>query len=461
MPRVLESDFGFYDDDYIPNGDPSLLTNTHSTRMSGLMIRSIEYTNLSIGLTDRVLLIGHGDGLPLNDPHQVTDLRHTLRLLGSDTRSPLVRGLLEAYYGGARDIWVVSAAPMSDYVEDLEDRNKITTDGRTFYQRYHERLRMTYAVLETFDVFQIVVPLNAPMFGPTGVDFLKPFVRFCNDGFRRTGSVRMGLVGTELPSIGEAEVQMMLDDTRISELNKSEGKMVMNVIGSCIFSLREVPYNYPASPIASIAGALSSSRLDRGLTNRRVPNVSYLGSRQLKKAEIAALAKAKLNPVVGNTLSKRGSMHNVILATDNTMAEDGSDFWSIGQVRLISHVNEGIKALGHRYLGGTGMGSFKLDVEEYMMSLAANNVLRGFNLSINQGAPSEDNSYTMTAEVDVVLQPYFGLREIYFTSRIGPSGERPSVSRPLEQIAPAGPLPSAWPEDNVYGTAEYGASMYF
>lgn len=65
----------------------------------------------------------------MNDPYQVNDMQEAINLLRADSTSPLLRGLLEVYNAGARDIWLVAAAPMEEYVSNIDERLDLTQDA--------------------------------------------------------------------------------------------------------------------------------------------------------------------------------------------------------------------------------------------------------------------------------------------------------------------------------------------
>ncbi len=383
-----------------------------SPSLHGIMYQSMDYTNLGLGFTDRVLIFGHADGLAINDPVSVTDLRDVVSRLGADSSCPLLRGMLEAYYGGCRDIWICPVAPMSEYVEQLEDRDE------DFYQTYADRLAVTYEILKDFDIPEFVVPLHAPIFGAGDVDFLTPLANFCQASFDVTGTVRIGFIGTALPAINNDVIDEMLADTRVDELGPA-GKFVVSVIGSGLMNFSEIPTSYSTSPIASLAGFASQQAWDVGLTYQRIPNLVAIDFPDIKKDRLKLLCEAKFNPLARTTRAKRGRKSEVVLLTDNTLGEMGSDFWSVNQVRLIMHCINDIRDLGNRYLGTIGFGQFKTDVQTYMTNLVAQDIIRGFNLNITKLEPAPDN-HTITAQVDLAVQPFFGLREIAFTALVGP-----------------------------------------
>lgn len=261
--------------------------------------------------------------------------------------------------------------------------------------------------------------LDAPIFGAGDVDFLNPLADFCSESFDITGSVKIGIIGTELATVTPDMVTEMATDERLSEMDR-RGKFIVPVIGSGVFNLREIPTVYVSSPIASLGGLISHQYWDRGITFSRVPNMVTLSFKDFTKGEVETLCNAKLNPLIRSTRSKRGRAGETVIASDNTLGEDGSDFWSLNQVRLIMHCIEQLRVIGNRSMDAIAFGQFKRDVEMFMAKLVADDIIRGFTLNIERVGPNEENAFTSTAEVDVSVKPFFGIRDISFTTRVGP-----------------------------------------
>jgi hypothetical protein len=132
-------------------------TQLDKPRTYGVIRDSFIYANMGVGATDRVFLIGHADGLSLNDPLQVADMQEAINILGADQRSPLLRALLEVFNTGGRDIWLVASAPMNEYVENYwmtDSYQKMNGVDLNFYERYYQRLETTYAVFYVTMIIQ-------------------------------------------------------------------------------------------------------------------------------------------------------------------------------------------------------------------------------------------------------------------------------------------------------------------
>jgi hypothetical protein len=121
----------------IMSGEKSVITNYKPS-----------YQDLDFRNTNTILLIGHADNIELNNPVRIKSVQSAIDLLGADISSPLLRGVLNAYEGGARDIMIMASAPMSEYASRYEDRtaasnlftiNEATPSSMTFYERYYDR----------------------------------------------------------------------------------------------------------------------------------------------------------------------------------------------------------------------------------------------------------------------------------------------------------------------------------
>ena len=122
-------------------------------------------------------------------------------------------------------------------------------------------------------------------------------------------------------------------------------------------------------------------------------------------------------------LGRRGSSYETFLATDNTLAngwpenqvDEQTPFWSIATVRLIGKIGQQIVSLGKRRLGTIEYALFKESVLQYLDSLRIRGIIRDFSLNIYR---AQDENRTVY--VDLSINPFFSLREIYFTVKVGP-----------------------------------------
>lgn len=418
---------------------PQLVASMHESPLYGIM---------GAGLTDAIFLLGHADGLELNTPYQVTSIRGAMRDMnfGESTpveinwdgepvvwngetataegplgrESPLLRAMLEVYFAGARDIWLVAVAPMSEYEPDLSNRDT------AYYQMYKDRLDDTYDILSKWDTPQLIVPLEAP-FNST-VDFLGPLAKHCYEttfslrdpeveGYlKEERQIQIGILGTR-GAIEQADIDAMIQDGRLDKLGNA-GRHVLIFVGDVMFNFAELQLGHTTSAAAVVAAEIAQLPLNRGMTHRILNNVITTNGADLTTEQIEALANAKLNPVGRSTLGKRGNSFQVIAFTDNTLAQRGSDYSTLPILRLTAKVSNRIKAIGMTHIGMVGEGTFKRQVDDYLMGLAETDIIRGYQLSITR-AP--DDLYRLI--VDVVLTPYGSLRQIHVPVTVGPNME--------------------------------------
>lgn len=401
-------------------GDANVNQYLSAPSLSGTMRESPLYQAMGNGLTDRVFLLGHSDGLELNDPYRVMSVQEAVNVLQANVASPLLRGLIETYYSGCRDIHIVAVAPMSEYVGDVIHRNDVHNDatpgaleGTTFYQRYHDRLQTTLNMLLEWDLPQVIVPLEASFLNAGSVDFLTQLTVHCANAFASTGVLRIGFLGCR-GTLDDAAVEALVADERLTTQG-SAGKFVAIIAGEGLINVSELPTIYATSPVASIAGELSSMRLDRGLCYHRLQNVIGTTHPDLRKGQIERLAQAKVNPLIRLPVGRRGASFQTALATDNTLGQDGSDYWSLLQVRLISKALDRLRAIGRSSIGTASLADVKGAVNDYFLRLVSENTIRGFSAYVRK-----DDFDRGKVLIDVSVKPFFGLREIRFGATIGP-----------------------------------------
>ena len=376
-----------------------------SPSLVSTMTESPLYRVMGVGLTDAIFLLGHADALPLNDPYLITSMKDMQSKFAGDKDSPLYKAALETYYAGARDIWLVASAPMSEYKADLVDRDA------AYYTTYQTRLNVTYSVLRDWDITEIVVPLEAP-FNST-VDFLGPLAVFCQGSYDITGAMPIGLLGTR-GTITQGDIDAMVSDVRPSSLGAA-GKFVTVLVGDITLNMVEFGTTHVSGATAVAAAELAQMPLDRGLTSQRLSN-AFNTSSFFSTAQVRQLAEAKLNAIGTTVRARRGFREEVIVHTDNTLAEPGSDFWAISVIRLAARVADEIRFMGHRRLGTISFPIFQEEVEDYLQGLSATNVLRGYTLDIIR-----DPNQRTRVLVDLSLQPYTTVRQIHVPIFVGPS----------------------------------------
>lgn len=420
---------------------------TSAPKLSASMRESPLYRVMGVGLTDTIFLLAHhgqpdGDGdiegpIKLNDPYPVASMQEAVNDLGADTDSPLLMALMEAYYSGARDIWLVAIAPITEYEPDYTERDRayyfrhsdrltghnrddipISDDPRNqtpYYSRYGTApIAGAYDVLKYWDIAHITVPVEAP-FNST-VDFLGPLVRYCIDGLTLSGDVHLGILGTRGP-IDSATVDALVSDGRLStDVIGQAGIFISVFVGDGTYQLKEMPTHHTSSVAVGVAAEVAQLPLDRGMTYKKVRNVINMVGPDISPEDINKLAEARLNAVGRNIRGRRNFPYEIIAFTDNTLAWDGSDYWSMLQTRLVSAISTEIRGLGMRKLGTIGFDIFKTEVEEYLIGLVDDNIIRSYEVFIRR-----DFVDPKMILVDVDVMPFFGVRELHINTAVGPA----------------------------------------
>lgn len=389
-------------------------------KLYGDMFESADYRVLGIGDTHRVYLIGHSDHLPLNDPYQVVSMKDAVIKLGLDPADPLLRALLEAYYSGARDIWLVAAAPYDEYVEELSERSASNGDwgGLNFYEQYYNRLEDTYAMLVTEDLPQFVVPFDAPFYGAGEVDFVTQLANHCKDSFVTTGAVRLGIMGADITELNEGVIEAIEADTRLMNYDV-EGKFILTVLGRAVYNIAEMVTTHQGSITTAVAGMVSQAPINRAVSFIPIPQVINLSHQTPKANWVERLSAMKVNAASMTQLGKRGRSFQTIMLTDNTLATNGSDYWSLCQLRLVMVVIDRLRIMGKRYLGTIGYIRFQEEVNTYLLELMSKNIIRDFQVEFDRVA-NDGGAFTETVNIALALKPYFGIRIISFTAAVGP-----------------------------------------
>lgn len=390
-------------------------------RTYGIMIESPLYKTLGVGETDRLYLVGHADGLVENEPYQVINMQEAVNRLGAAAESPMIRALLEAYNAGARDIWLVSAAPEGEYVpfdpNNIANRFKVegAWGGLNFYQRYHQRLTETYSLIQQHHTVEIIVPIDAPAYGTGDVDFLGQLVDHCLTSYEEVGTARIGIIGIRLGNFSDDDLNNLVNDPKFDINYGDGGKFVMVLQGEATFSLPQIGTAHTSSIAVAAAATLATQDLSVGLTYKSLKSVMAPYGKEMSVPQYRMLSAKKINPLIRTAPGRRGNIFSSIIATDNTLASDGSDFWSVTQIRLISKIIQRINTLGSRYLGTIGFMQFRSDAYSYMDGLVRSYQIRDFEMYI-----ARDQTELNKAIVEINVSPFLGVRELSFRVAVGP-----------------------------------------
>lgn len=380
-----------------------------------------------MGSTKSVLLMGHADCDTMLTPKPVVNVQEAINYLKADFRSPLVKGLLEAYNSGCKDIIVFPVAPMNEYISDASLRLDPNPDfgGLNFYEMYYERLSDAYTLLMERDDFEIIVPIEAPFYDTGSVDFCTQLATHCEQAFLKNSTVVIGSMGTIVPDFinpiqrrsnyNDATISEMIADIRIPLL-LDRGKFVMVTVGEGVFLHKQVPQSYNRSFEVVVASLLATTELDRSVIGKLLPNVLSTSFYDFTKEQIERLSLAKLNPVSKTAIGRKGAINQVKMMNDNTLGAEGSDFWSMHQMTLVATVANEIRKFGLIWIGKVqGFEEFRRTAAEYLDNLQSSGYVQQITYSIKRavGDPYK-------AEVEIGIAPLYGVKNIMFRCEVGP-----------------------------------------
>lgn len=348
------------------NLSPVVISNAGSSSIT----YKARYDDLDRNNTDTILLIGHADGVGLNNPIKLRTIQEAIDILGADLDSPLMRGVFDAYSSGARDIFILVTAPMSEYVERYQDRTQstaifdldsVTPTNYTFYEKYYERLAVTYDVIKELDYIDIIVPLETSIIQTGGVDFVTQLANYLSDFHDETGFVQLGIIGSRSGGIKASDINEIKQNTVLvnkftqfsidGQISSDKGRYVIPVYGEAVFQHDQLKTAYAGSLAAAFAGLLASSPLNLALIRTRIPAASSLYGVDLTQLQISELEAIGINTIYRGKKTRRQIPFEVYVTNEYTMASRQSTLYKAAQMRLVSNIVSRIKDMANQYIG--------------------------------------------------------------------------------------------------------------
>lgn len=428
QPLVIESSFQVKDSIYEPN--PTVPIGNRSSVVS----YRPTYQNLSSSNTNSILLIGHADGMQLNNPIKLKSVQNAIDLLGANTKSPLLRGVLDAYDAGARDIFICAAAPMSEYVSDIEERgteynyfniDQATPSYQTFYEKYYERLEETYSVIKVLDFIDIVVPLETSFIRTGSVDFISQLANYCSNFHNETGYVQIGIIGSKTNGTNSSDIEIIKSNSILKDkfttydysgqISSDKGRYIIPIYGEATFSHSFFQTTYTSSVAAAFAGMISSTQINIGLTRKKIPGAMALFGAELTNAEINTLDSMGINTVYKGNKARRGNPFEVYVSNDYTMANLNSVFSKLPQVRLASLLSSEVKNSSYKSIGKFSYDQVSSEVSNTLLYLKKNQIISDFEF---KAIPSKTEKGVIMLYINVISS--LGLKKINLSLSAGP-----------------------------------------
>lgn len=356
------------------------------------------YKNIGFSETNSILLIGHTDGMAPLSIHKIASIQDAVNMLRADFNSPLLRGVFDAYSSGAKDIYIMSAGYMSEYVYNVELRNikKYADDGATpnslsnaysFYELYAMKLQICYDILKDYEFIDIIVPLETSIVDTGDVNFVRQLASHCEIVQSTTGEVQLGIIGSRSINTIEQNILELKNknfdiETIIStdgQIQVDSGKYIILVYGEIVFNHNQIQRSYSSSAAAAFAGVLASNRVDYGLAKTRIPLALSVVGVPLTKSQIEDLNSKNINSVVGGHRSRRGTPYNVCFTGDLTQSIS-ENFTDASNVRIVGMIISEVQKMGTNAIGKFGHDRLIRNVDAILNILKINNIIRDYKL---------------------------------------------------------------------------------
>ena len=425
---IIESKFEVKEEAYEP------LPTVPMGNKSSVVTYKPSYEDINFSNMQSLLLVGHADGLELNSPIKIRSVQHAVELLNADMNSPLLRGVFDAYDAGAKNIFICAAAPMSEYVDDIDKRlisstyidyQSATPTSKTFYERYYERLSVTYSVLSVLDFIDVIVPLEVSIIKTGGIDFVSQLATYCNSFHNETGYVQIGVIGSRTNGITSEDIDEIENDESLSskftEYNISGniisdfGRYVVPVYGEALFSHAQLDTTYINSVSAAVAGLIVSNPLNFGLVRKRIPGAMSVYGVNLNSLEMNRLDAIGINTIYRGNKARRAQPFQVYLTNDYTMANINSIFSKLPQMRLASYLSSSVKGFGYDSIGKFGYDKVINNTTQLLKKLKKDGVIVDYEFNAK---PSSSESGVILLYINIVSS--LGLKKINLSLAAGP-----------------------------------------
>jgi hypothetical protein len=353
--------------------------------------------------------------------------------LGANTSSPLLRGIHDAFSCGAKSIFMMASAPMSEYIEDIFQRltdmpilfSAETNSNVNFYEKYYERLAVSYDIAKGLDFIDIIVPLETSMINTGSVDFIAQLALHCYSFNEATGYVQMGIIGSKNNGTKDSDVQLLEENIRLvnkfttysisGEIETDIGRYIIPVYGELTFNHIGFGRSYTSSAAAAFAGMMSSTPVYNGIIRKRIPGAYSVYGSNLSGDSLARLDNLGVNVVYRTRKALRGNPYEVNISNDYTLANKNSSFTKAPQMRLVAMVITEIKAIANDGIGKNAEDKVISQVKSMLDTLVSTRTIKDYKL---QSYGSKTERGTLIFEINLVSS--LGLKSINFSIITGP-----------------------------------------
>jgi hypothetical protein len=390
------------------------------------------YDQLEFHTTNSILLIGHADNLPINEIVKVSSIQEITSLLGANIDSPLLRGVYDAHSCGARNIYVMATARMSEYIEDIAQRNtpmpfllsSINGEPISFYQKYHERLSDSYNIAKGYEFIDIVVPLETSIIQTGNVDFISQLALYCYQFNDLTGYVQIGIIGSKTNGVKDSDILLLENNTIIKnklttfsstgEISSDIGRFIIPIYGELNFNHTAFNRSYTSAAAAAFAGAMSSTPVYQGMIRKRLGGAYSVFGANLSKESFTKLDNLGINVVYRSRKANRGNPYEVQVSNDYTLSHSTSNFIKAPQIRLVSMVINEVKNIANDGIGRGSQEKVTSQVRSILNLLVNSRVIRDYDLQVYGSKTDRGVLY-----MQISLISSLGLKNINFSVTTG------------------------------------------
>lgn len=391
------------------------------------------YSSLDQSSTNSILLVGHADGLELNEIYQVGSIQEAINLLGADMKSPLLRGVFDAYSCGANSIFILASAPMSEYIEDVSNRliampqliSSVNGNSINFYEKYYERLSDSYDIIKNYELIDIIVPLEISLINTGSVNFIAQLALHCFNFHENTGYIQLGVIGSRSNGIKESDISILeanpifknkLTTYKLNgQIESDIGRYIIPVYGELNFSHVGFNRSYTSTAAAAFAGSMSSTPVYTGMIRHRIPGAFSVYGSDLSRSSHMRLDNLGINTIYRTRRGARGNLYEVAVSNDYTMANVSSTLSKTPQMRLVAMVINEIKNISNDGVGKNAEDKITAQVKNILELLVGTKIIKSYDM---QAYASKTQRGFLIFELDLVS--CLGLKNINFSVTTGP-----------------------------------------
>jgi len=391
------------------------------------------YSALDESSTNSILLVGHADGLELNEIYKINSIQEAVNLLGADMKSPLLRGVFDAYSCGAQSIFILAAAPMSEYIDDVSKRldpmphliSSNNVDSLNFYQKYYERLSDSYEFIKNYELIDIIVPLEISLINTGSINFIAQLALHCYNFHENTGYIQLGIIGSRSNGVKESDISVLeanpIFKNKLTtyksdgQIESDIGRYVIPIYGELNFNHIGFNRSYTSSASAAFAGAMSSTPVYMGMIRHRLEGAFSLYGSDLSRSAHMRLDNLGINTVYRTRRAMRGNPYEVSISNDYTMSTASSSLSKAPQMRLVAMVINEIKNISNDGIGKNAEDKVTKQVKNILELLVGARVIKSYDM---QAYASKTERGFLIFQLNLVSS--LGLKNINFSVTTGP-----------------------------------------